>query len=433
MTAIPEDWSRFPLRKVVQPRYGKALHAAEREAAGKYPVVASGGVIGHATTALSLGPTVVVGRKGAAGSVQYFEAGCWPTDTTYWLAPPTTFDARFLAFQLESKKLRQYDHSTALPSLLRPDLEAVDIAFPLLPEQRAIVDMIDALLSRLSAGQKGLTTIASQTAALRMSILHAAVNGRLVAGPAYGESGADFLHRHDVQARGSGGLPTGWCWCRLGDIARVGSGATPRRSTREYWGGDIPWVTSGQLTHPYVDAPSEYITSKALAETAVKIWPKGTLLVAMYGEGRTRGHCSELRIDATTNQACAALVLHEPFLVVKEFVKINLEATYEANRRAAAGGVQPNLSLGYFANLLVPFPPLDVQMAILDEADRLKSICDAVLAAIRSTADKAGHLRDAILGAAFRGELILQSSTISGPTTRRSGPTDSDLESESVA
>ena len=154
MTALPDGWSRSPLRKVVQPRYGKAFPAAEREAAGTYPVVASGGVIGRATTALSTGPTVVVGRKGTAGSVQYFEGGCWPTDTTYWLAPPTTFDARFLAFQLESKKLRQYDHSTALPSLLRPDLEAVDIAFPLLPEQRAIVDIIDALLSRLLPGRR---------------------------------------------------------------------------------------------------------------------------------------------------------------------------------------------------------------------------------------------------------------------------------------
>ena len=266
-----------------------------------------------------------------------------------------------------------------------------------------------------------------------MSILHAAVNGHLVRSPTYREKGADFLRRHEVQPRGTAGLPTGWCWCRLGDIARVGSGATPRRSTREYWGGDIPWVTSGQLNHPYVDAPSEYITAKALAETAVKIWPKGTLLVAMYGEGRTRGHCSELRIDATTNQACAALALHEPFLVVKEFLKINLEATYEANRRAASGGVQPNLSLGYFANLLVPFPPLDVQMAILDEADRLKSICDAVLAAIHFTAAKADRLRDAILAAAFRGEWTLQSSNNAGATTGRSRPAHVRLESEDVA
>ena len=101
---------------------------------------------------------------------------------------------------------------------------------------------------------------------------------------------------------------TDWPTRKIGELARVGSGATPRRSEARFWsGGTIPWVASGAVNKRAISSPSGLITEEALAETSVKLWPIGTVLVAMYGEGKTRGKAALLQIESTCNQACAAI------------------------------------------------------------------------------------------------------------------------------
>ncbi|MGI1850076.1 hypothetical protein ACRRDU_24410, partial [Rhodococcus sp. SJ] len=107
---------------------------------------------------------------------------------------------------------------------------------------------------------------------------------------------------------------------RIGEIATVGSGATPLRGKAQYYdGGTIPWATSGDLHAGDIFDVRGRITEAALRETAVKLWPAGTLLIAMYGEGKTRGTVAELHIASTTNQACAAIVLHPEFADLKRW------------------------------------------------------------------------------------------------------------------
>ena len=103
-------------------------------------------------------------------------------------------------------------------------------------------------------------------------------------------------------------IPESWIACKLEDIAYIGTGATPDTRNNDYYYGNIPWVTSSCTKYDYIDTPTSYITQKAIDETNCRIYPKGTLIMAMYGEGKTRGQISELKIDAATNQACAAIV-----------------------------------------------------------------------------------------------------------------------------
>jgi type I restriction enzyme S subunit len=199
-----------------------------------------------------------------------------------------------------------------------------------------------------------------------------------------------------------------WPTSRIGDIALVGSGATPKRDKAEYWvDGTIPWVTSGQLTQPFVSEPAALITERALKETNVRLWPKHTLLVALYGEGKTRGHCSELLIEATTNQACAAIVLHDES-VNRDYLKLFFAASYEANRQLATGGVQPNLSLGLVKNMRVPRPPSDHQQAIVDRVARELSLVQGLENVLQTAARRSAGLRRSILERAFRGDLVPQ-------------------------
>ncbi len=131
---------------------------------------------------------------------------------------------------------------------------------------------------------------------------------------------------------------------RLSDICIIGTGATPStRNSTYYKDGTIPWIGSSETSNEYIDAPTTLITQKALDETNCTVYPIGTLIMAMYGEGKTRGQISELRISSATNQACAAIV--PIFKEIKSFIKIYLKGNYLRLRTLAEGGMQPNLNL----------------------------------------------------------------------------------------
>ena len=144
-------------------------------------------------------------------------------------------------------------------------------------------------------------------------------------------------------------LPKGWKWCKLGDIAYVGTGATPLTTCKYYYeNGNIAWINSSSTKVPFIAKASNFITRKAIEETNCLVYPKGTLVIAMYGEGKTRGQISELLIDAATNQACAAVCPY--FEATKEYLKLFFEGNYLHIRALAEGGNQPNLSLGKIQN-----------------------------------------------------------------------------------
>jgi type I restriction enzyme S subunit len=82
-------------------------------------------------------------------------------------------------------------------------------------------------------------------------------------------------------------IPESWEWVRLKDIASIGTGATPKTTNRDYYGGNIPWINSSSTKYEYVETPNDYITEKALKETNCQLYPSGTIVIAMYGEGKT--------------------------------------------------------------------------------------------------------------------------------------------------
>src|SRR5699024_5555369 len=166
-------------------------------------------------------------------------------------------------------------------------------------------------------------------------------------------------------------------YIKIGKLGTVGTGATPLKKESTYYeNGDIPWVTSGALNENFVREASDFVTEKALAENNLSLFPKHTLLVAMYGEGKTRGKCSELLIEATTNQAIAAIVQNEAEKKTKNYLKYFLVENYNAIRRKSSGGVQPNLNLGIIENTIVPLAPLEEQTQIVYEIESRLSVVD---------------------------------------------------------
>ena len=202
-------------------------------------------------------------------------------------------------------------------------------------------------------------------------------------------------------------LPKGWEWCKLKDIAYVGTGATPLTACKYYYeNGNIAWINSSSTKVPFIVKASNFITRKAIEETNCLIYPKGTLVIAMYGEGKTRGQISELLIDAATNQACAAVRPYSE--ATKEYLKLFFKGNYLHIRAMAEGGNQPNLSVGKIQNYEIPLPPLNEQKRILDKAKKMLLQIDNVEIEKRGCQKDIKQAKSKILDLAIHGKLVPQ-------------------------
>lgn len=191
---------------------------------------------------------------------------------------------------------------------------------------------------------------------------------------------------------------------KVQDIAEVGTGATPLRGKSNYYGGTIPWVTSGSTSKPYITEANEYITELALKETNCRINKKHTLVVAMYGEGKTRGQVSELLIDAATNQACATISVNRD-IVNQRFLKYFFELNYKKTRELSRGGPQSNLNLTRIKNIELPVPDLKEQGKIVAYLDGLSEKVQKLQKLQQEQLQGLEALQKSVLHQAFQGAL----------------------------
>lgn len=190
-------------------------------------------------------------------------------------------------------------------------------------------------------------------------------------------------------------IPTNWKWVRLIDLCDIGTGSTPLKSQIEYYqNGTIPWITSSSTSLDFVENTETWITEKAVDECHLRLYPPGTLIIALYGQGKTRGQVAEIQIEATINQACAALIFAGSLVHIKDYVKLVLKKQYAELRSLAAGGAQPNLNVGKIKNALIPLPPLEEQKRIVAKVDQLMELCDSLEAGIRQAQEDGEKLME---------------------------------------
>lgn len=154
-----------------------------------------------------------------------------------------------------------------------------------------------------------------------------------------------------------------WEKKKLGEVAEISSGGTPSRTNSTYWNGNIPWVSTTLIDFNFIDKTEEFITVEGLKNSSAKLFPKGTLLMAMYGQGKTRGKIAILNIEATTNQACGAIITNNEVLN-SLFTFQNLAKRYEEIRDLSNQGGQENLSGGIIKSIEISFPTLLEQTKI---------------------------------------------------------------------
>ena len=402
---------------------------------------------------------ILIGMSGSIGKVSFYEderpALLNQRVGKLNLYNHDTFQKDFFAYLLINleQSIIQTAKGMGVQNISSKDIEQLQIPIPPFDTQQAIVNKIESLFDEIDEGVGRLKTTAQQIQQYRQSLLKNAFNGELT--KEWRSKHADTLpsenellaqiqtarEQHHAQQlddwqtavsqweqngkegkkpskpkaptqtikfeENFAGLPRGWGAIKINQVAEIFTGATPLKSNANYYeNGSIPWVTSGSLNNEFVDSADSFVTDLALKETNLKLLPKHTLLVAMYGEGKTRGKCSELLIEATTNQAIAGIVLNEKYPISRKFLKFYMFKNYADIRRQSSGGVQPNLNLSLVGNIIFPLPCLAEQTQIVAILENKLTACDQLAAELAKQLKQADLLKQAVLKAAFSGNLL---------------------------
>ena len=296
-------------------------------------------------------------------------------------------------------------------------------------EQQRIADKLDAVLAKVGACRDRLDRVPQILKRFREAVLQAAVSGRLTeewrGSSSISRSGGEIVAAIAARRRAlglrsadrivndesieipDGELPENWIWARIGQIADVRLGGTPSRAVEKYWSGDISWVSSGEVANCRIASTRERISRKGVEDSAAKIYPAGTVLIAMIGEGKTRGQSAILDIDAATNQNVAGLVF-DGGEVSAEYVWCWALSEYERTRSVGRGGNQPALNGAKVRALPIPVPSVEEQAEIARRVKELFSLADTLARQSETAASIVAKLTQSILAKAFRGELVSQ-------------------------
>lgn len=273
------------------------------------------------------------------------------------------------------------------------EMRNIVLALPSLPEQSAIATFLDRETGKIDALIAEQEKLLALLAEKRQATISHAVTKGLNPDVPMKDSGVAWL----------GKVPEYWGVSALSYLATINTGSTPDRGEPSYWNGSTPWIKTGEIAWEPILEAEEYITEKALSETATRIAEPGTLMMAMYGQGVTRGRVAILSISASYNQACAAISFGTR--VSAEYARYFFMAAYHFIREEGNETSQMNLSSGIIAKIKLPIPLHEEQIAIVsflnaetNKLDSLKTESERAIALLKER-------RSALIAAAVTGQI----------------------------
>lgn len=196
-------------------------------------------------------------------------------------------------------------------------------------------------------------------------------------------------------------VPGNWCWTYLKDVAQWGSGGTPSRKNPAFYEGNILWVKTGELQEDYIYDTEEKISKEAIQKSSAKIFPVGTVLIAMYGA--TIGKTAILGVKAATNQACACAVCNDS--LYNKYLFYYLRFQKDSFIKQGKGGAQPNISQDIIKKNYIPLPPKVEQQRIVEQIESLFAKLDEAKEKVQEVIASIDDNIEALLYKAFTGQL----------------------------
>ncbi len=325
---------------------------------GDIPVFGSTSILGYHNIAKVKAPGIITGRSGTLGKFQYAETDFWPHNTTLWVKDFKGNDPKFAYYLLQCLDFTVFNSGGAVPSLNRNLLNAYIVNVPPLETQKKIASILsgyDDLIENNLKRIKILEEMAQQTYEewfVRMR----------------------FPGHESVTMNPETGLPEGWEKVKLGDWIKTSSGGTPskKKEVEYYENGSIPWVRTGELKNFILIDSEIKITESGLKNSSAKLFPKGTVLLAMYGN--TIGETSYCAFETSTNQACCGFLVKKDYesYFIHQYLLYNKEHILSFRMGAA----QENISQSIIQNIELIKPLEDI---LIDFGDNLKLIYDSII------------------------------------------------------
>ena len=296
-------------------------------------------------------------------------------------------DSSWLKYVLMSKYVQSYCDEvatgTAQKTVGLATLRDLLIPIPPLSEQQRIISVIEQYMSSVDDVKTSTSILKDCIEKVKSKILDLAIHGKLVSQDTNDEPASELLKRINSKAVascdnphyvGESQIPYNWCWTTLGSIGKWQSGGTPNRMHKEYYGGSIPWLKTGDLNDGIITDIPEHITELGLENSSAKLNPVGSVLIAMYGA--TIGKVGILGIPATTNQACCACIDYKG--ITQQYLFMLLLANRANFVASGGGGAQPNISKEIIIKTVIPLPPYNEQIRIVSKVNKLFSQLDMI-------------------------------------------------------
>lgn len=311
------------------------------------------------------------------------------------LRPGPEVDGRYLFWALTSRSSRE-QFSASANGITRFGLRydsfgEVLVPLPSLARQRAIADYLDRETARIDALIEKKRRMITLLEEKFVEVVRNQVTG-----------GISFDDPLDIRSKDVLKLRAGWAPVKLGQDFRFGSGTTPKAGDERYYGGQIPWIVTGDLSDDLLRTVTGSVTPQALAEfSALQVHPVGALIVAMYGA--TVGRLAVSAFPAAVNQACC--VMHSGTRLGTWFVFYYLLSHRPVLMERAVGAGQPNISQEILRSLRIPAPDLEAQDRIVAMLDDVHTRVDQLVLTIRTQIGLLQEHRQALITAAVTGEL----------------------------
>jgi len=284
----------------------------------------------------------------------------------------TKYDLKYLYFQLLSKNIESLGYSRHFKLIKK-----MSFSIPSLQEQKRIVSKLDSLFEKID-----------KVIALHQKNIDEA---NVFMGSVLNDVFVELEEKYNLKT--------------IESFSKVGTGVTPLKSKTQYYkDGTKNWITSKATNSDFVYGCEQLVTKIAIDECKLKIYPIGSIIVALYGQGKTRGQVSELMIETATNQAVATIVVDDN-QVINRYLKYFLKKSYIDLRKKASGGIQPNLNLTIIKKILLPIPSLKTQQKTVTYLDFISKELETLKQTQKEKMESLVALKASILDQAFRGKL----------------------------
>lgn len=361
--------SRWPTQRLgdlLSLEYGKALPETIRDSAGKFVVAGSNGPQGIHSEALVKAPGIVIGRKGSAGQINWYDQDFWPIDTTYYVVPKAQINYRWLFYCLRTTRLPDLATATGVPGLNRNDVYDIRVIVPPLPEQERIVRILDEAeaLRRLRAQADERTRSAEAALFEQM----------------FGSPSPDWPR--DI-------------FGNLGSLDRGRSKHRPRDEP-SLFGGPYPFIQTGDVANSSGRITTFTQTYSELGLAQSRLWPAGTLCITIAANIAKTG---VLGFDACFPDSVVGFNAGDRVTV--EFVQAWLSTLQGRLEEEAPQAAQKNINLKTLRELEMAVPPIALQQVFAARVAEVREL-EAAQAASRQRLD---NLFQSLLHHAFQGEL----------------------------